>query len=51
MDPDHQRLVAAMREIAAGEVVGWDDVRHDASRQAVQVRLEQEALFRRELGL
>ena len=40
-----------LRDIAAGEVVGWDDVRHDASRQAVQVRLEQEALFRRELGL
>lgn len=40
-----------LRDIAAGEVVSWDDVRHDASLQAVQVRREQEALFRRELGV
>jgi predicted homoserine dehydrogenase-like protein len=43
-----------LRDIAAGEVVSWDDVRQDASvqaRQAVQVRREQETLFRRELGL
>jgi predicted homoserine dehydrogenase-like protein len=40
-----------LRDIAAGEVVSWDDVRHDATLQAVQVRREQEALFGRELGL
>ncbi|MDP4300210.1 NAD(P)H-dependent oxidoreductase [Leptothrix discophora] len=40
-----------LRDIGAGELVSWDDVRHDAGRQAVQVRREQEDLFRRELGL
>lgn len=39
------------RDIAAGEVVGWQDVDFDAGKQAVRVRRAQEALFRRELGL
>ncbi|WP_164962982.1 NAD(P)H-dependent oxidoreductase [Rubrivivax sp. JA1026] len=37
------------RDIAAGEVVSWDDVDYDASKQAVQVRRAQEDMFRREL--
>ncbi|MBK1686656.1 NAD(P)H-dependent oxidoreductase [Rubrivivax gelatinosus] len=39
------------RDIAAGEVVSWDDVEYDASKQAVQVRRAQEDMFRRELQL
>ncbi|MCD0422902.1 SAF domain-containing protein [Rubrivivax sp. JA1024] len=39
------------RDIAAGEVVSWDDVDYDASKQAVQVRRAQEDMFRRELRL
>ncbi|WP_157265270.1 NAD(P)H-dependent oxidoreductase [Azohydromonas aeria] len=39
------------RDVAAGAVVGWDDVDFDPGRQAVRVRREQEALFRAELGL
>lgn len=39
------------RDIAAGEVVSWDDVDYDASKQAVQVRRAQEEMFRRELQL
>jgi predicted homoserine dehydrogenase-like protein len=39
------------RDIVAGEVVSWDDVDHDATKQAVRVRREQEDLFRKELGL
>ncbi len=39
------------RDIAAGEVVSWDDVDYDGSQQAVQVRRAQEDLFRQELGL
>lgn len=39
------------RDIAAGEVVSWDDVEYDATRQVVRVRREQEELFRKELGL
>jgi predicted homoserine dehydrogenase-like protein len=39
------------RDIAAGEVVSWDDVEYDGSKQAVQVRRAQEDLFRRAWGL
>ncbi|MEK8027638.1 NAD(P)H-dependent oxidoreductase [Pseudaquabacterium rugosum] len=39
------------RDIAAGEIVSWDDVEYDGSKQAVQVRRAQEALFRQELNL
>ena len=38
------------RDIAAGDVVTWDDVDYDASKQAVAVRREQEALFRKEMN-
>ena len=37
------------RDIAAGEVVTWNDVDYDATKQAVAVRREQEALFRKEM--
>ena len=39
------------RDIAAGQVVSWNDVDFDATQQAVRVRREQEALFRQEMGL
>ena len=39
------------RDIAAGQVVSWDDVDFDPTQQAVRVRREQEALFRQEMGL
>ena len=39
------------RDIPAGEAVTWDDVDYDATQQAVAVRREQEALFRKELKL
>ncbi|MBK8323224.1 MAG: Gfo/Idh/MocA family oxidoreductase [Betaproteobacteria bacterium] len=38
-------------DVPAGQPVRWADVAFDASREAVRVRLEMEALFRRELGL
>jgi predicted homoserine dehydrogenase-like protein len=37
------------RDIAAGEVVTWNDVEFDATKQAVAIRREQEALFRKEM--
>ena len=39
------------RDVSAGQVVSWDDVDFDPTQQAVRVRREQEALFRREMGL
>ena len=39
------------RDVAAGQVVSWADVDFDPTQQAVRVRREQEALFRREMGL
>ena len=39
------------RDIAEGGVVTWDDVIFDASKQAVAIRREQEALFRKEAGI
>ena len=41
--------MALKRDIAAGEVVTWDDVDFDATKQAVAFRREQEALFRKEM--
>ena len=41
--------MALQRDIAAGEVVTWDDVDFDATQQAVAFRREQEALFRKEM--
>ncbi|MBG7619695.1 Gfo/Idh/MocA family oxidoreductase [Herbaspirillum sp. AP02] len=38
-------------DIPAGQAVRWSDVQFDASKQAVQVRREMEALFARELGI
>lgn len=38
------------RDVAAGQVVSWDDVDFDPTQQAVRVRREQEALFRQEMG-
>ncbi|MCI1013667.1 Gfo/Idh/MocA family oxidoreductase [Herbaspirillum sp. C7C2] len=38
-------------DIPAGRAVRWSDVQFDASKQAVQVRREMEALFARELGI
>jgi predicted homoserine dehydrogenase-like protein len=38
--------VKLKRDIAEGAVVSWDDVEHDASSEAVQLRREME----RELG-
>ena len=37
--------VKLKRDIAAGATVSWDDVEHDASSQAVQVRREMERAF------
>ena len=37
------------RDIAAGEVVTWNDVAFDATQQAVAFRREQEAVFRKEM--
>lgn len=37
------------RDIAAGEVVTWNDVAFDATQQAVAFRREQEAVFRQEM--
>lgn len=39
------------RDIAAGEVVTWNDVDYDATKQAVAFRREQEALFSKEMGI
>lgn len=39
------------RDIQEGVVVTWDDVDYDASKQAVAIRREQEALFRKEMKL
>lgn len=38
-------------DVQAGQPVRWSDVEFDASKQAVSVRREMEALFRKELGL
>ena len=38
-------------DVPAGQPVRWTDVAFDASKEAVRVRLEMEALFRREFGL
>ena len=38
-------------DVPAGQPVRWADVAFDAGKEAVRVRLEMEALFRRELGL
>jgi predicted homoserine dehydrogenase-like protein len=38
------------RDIAQGEVVTWDDVDYDATKQAVVFRREQEAIFRKEMA-
>ena len=37
--------VRLKREVAAGQVVSWDDVEYDAASQAVRVRREMEAEF------
>ena len=39
------------RDMAAGQVVSWNDVDFDASKQVVKVRLEMEDMFRREWKL
>jgi predicted homoserine dehydrogenase-like protein len=38
-------------DVPAGHPVRWSDVAFDDTKEAVRVRLEMEALFRRELGL
>ena len=43
--------IVLQRPVAAGQIVSWADVAIDSSHQAIQVRREMEALFRRELGL
>jgi len=39
------------RDIAEGEVVTWNDVDYDATKQAVAIRREQEAIFRQEMNI
>ncbi|MGV7246477.1 flagellar biosynthesis protein FlgA, partial [Caballeronia sp. M23-90] len=39
------------RPVAAGQPVRWTDVAFDATKEAVKVRLEMEAMFRKELGV
>lgn len=39
------------RDMAAGQVVSWNDVDFDTSKQVVKVRLEMEDMFRREWKL
>jgi predicted homoserine dehydrogenase-like protein len=39
------------RPVAAGQPVRWSDVAFDSTRESVRVRLEMEALFRKELGV
>ena len=43
--------VALTRDVPAGQVLRWSDVAADEQAQAVRVRREMEALFRREWGL
>jgi predicted homoserine dehydrogenase-like protein len=38
-------------DVPAGQAVRWSDVAFDASQQAVKVRRDMEALFRKELGV
>lgn len=38
-------------DVPAGRIVGWSDVDYDATREAVRVRREMEALFAKEWGL
>ena len=38
-------------DVQAGQPVRWSDVDYDATKQAVAVRREMEAMFRKELGL
>jgi predicted homoserine dehydrogenase-like protein len=38
-------------QIPAGQPVRWSDVEFDATKQAIRVRREMEAMFRKELGL
>jgi predicted homoserine dehydrogenase-like protein len=38
-------------DIPAGQAVRWSDVDFDASKEAVRVRREMEAIFARELGI
>lgn len=42
--------MALRRDVPAGQVLRWSDVAVDERQQAVQVRREMEALFRREWG-
>ena len=39
------------RPVAAGQPVRWSDVAFDSTRESVRVRLEMEAMFRKELGV
>jgi predicted homoserine dehydrogenase-like protein len=39
------------RPVKAGQAVSWQDVAFDDSQQAIRIRLEMEALFRREFDL
>ncbi|MBV8624284.1 MAG: Gfo/Idh/MocA family oxidoreductase [Herbaspirillum sp.] len=55
---DHEALpiglahgIVLQRPVAAGQIVSWADVAIDSGHQAIQVRREMEALFRREMGL
>ncbi|RFB69880.1 flagellar biosynthesis protein FlgA [Herbaspirillum sp. 3R11] len=43
--------IVLQRPVAAGQAVRWSDVAIDSSVQAIQVRREMEALFRKEMGL
>jgi predicted homoserine dehydrogenase-like protein len=43
--------IVLQRPVAAGQAVRWSDVTIDSSVQAIQVRREMEALFRKEMGL
>jgi predicted homoserine dehydrogenase-like protein len=38
-------------DIAAGQIVSWKDVEFDASKEAIRVRREMEAIFSKEWGL
>jgi hypothetical protein len=39
------------RPVPAGQPVRWSDVAFDSAKEAVRVRLEMEAMFRKELGV
>ena len=43
--------IALRRSVEAGRVVKWSDVVIDTSNEAIRVRQEMEAMFRKELGI